>query len=109
MDDSVGTRLACPEEWLHEGELQDDTVPVAFMASQVSKQPSRVAQIGRRILSYLKATQSLKLVMGVDATNSVDPSVILRSYSDTSFSSYGEKSYGASVVRYHGNSPSKRL
>ncbi|CAE7243965.1 unnamed protein product [Symbiodinium sp. KB8] len=77
------------EEWLHEGELQDDTVPVAFMASQ--------------------ATQSLKLVMGVDATNSVDPSVILRSYSDTSImeilqasvcdsSGYGGRAVNAVVV-----------
>ena len=128
MMETLGTRLPCPKEWLQEGELQDECenysneelkfaqrvvgeqlwltmrtrpdlqFPVAFMASKVSKLPNRVAQIGRRILSYLKSTQSLKLVTGVDAKDAIDPSSALSGYSDASFSPYGDKSYGASVV-----------
>ena len=133
MEDNVGTKLPCPKEWLHEEGCQDDEnfsaaelknaqkivgeqlwltmrsrpdlqFPVAFMASKVSKQPNHVAQVGRRILAYLKSTQSLRMIMGPSESRaeqqeaSDDEEVKLVGYSDASFSPYGDKSYGASVV-----------
>ena len=132
MEDNVGSKLQCPKEWLHEEECQDDEnfsaaelktaqkivgeqlwltmrsrpdlqFPVAFMASKVSKQPNHVAQVGRRVLSYLKSTQSLRMIMGPSENRAEQPDAPddeekLVGYSDASFSPYGEKSYGASVV-----------
>ena len=149
MSDSVGTKLPCPKEWLCEGEGSEDEnystselkaaqrivgehlwltmrtrpdlqYPVMYMASRVSRQPNKVVQIGRRLLSYLKATQSMKLLMGAvcdesDENNSSSDKqqheqgtvhtdiARIHTYSDASFSPFGEKSFGACVVMYLGS------
>ncbi|CAE7519242.1 unnamed protein product [Symbiodinium sp. CCMP2592] len=93
MEEALETKLPYPKEWLNEIEEEgmenfsveelkaaqrivgehlwltmrcrpDLQYPVMDMASRVSKQPNKVMQVGRRLLSYLKATQSMKLVFG---------------------------------------------
>ena len=104
LDEAVEAKLPCPKDWLQEEEPEevenfsnaelkaaqrivgehmwltlrcrpDLQFPVMQMASKVSKQPNRVLQIGKRLLCYLKATQSLKLVMGVDCEASSSSSL----------------------------------
>ena len=89
--------------WLTMRSRPDLQFPVAFMASKVSKQPNHVAQVGRRVLAYLKSTQNLRMIMGpsenrAEQQDASDDEGKLVGYSDASFSPYGEKSYGASVV-----------
>ncbi|OLP91876.1 Copia protein [Symbiodinium microadriaticum] len=128
MEDAVGSRLPCPKEWLNEGEGDGDDenysseelkfaqrvvgeqlwltmrsrpdlqFPVGFMAARVSRQPARVAQIARKLLAYLKTTREMKLVLGPTADDDGKKEVFMIGYSDASFSPYGEKSFGASVV-----------
>ena len=92
-----------------------------YMASRVSRQPNKVVQIGRRLLSYLKTTQSMKLLMGTacdeENDNNKDGShkqpheqstvhtdtARIHTYSDASFSPFGEKSFGACAVMYLGS------
>ena len=150
MSDSVGTKLPCPKEWLCENEGSEDEnystselkaaqkivgehlwltmrtrpdlqYPVMYMASRVSRQPNKVVQIGRRLLSYLKATQSMKLLMGTACDEADDnnkggshkqpheqstvhtDTARIHTYSDASFSPFGEKSFGACAVMYLGS------
>ena len=157
LDEAVEAKLPCPKDWLQEEEPEevenfsnaelkaaqrivgehmwltlrcrpDLQFPVMQMASKVSKQPNRVLQIGKRLLCYLKATQSLKLVMGVDCEASsssscsskttdhnkeprssgndaqhTDNSAHIYAYSDASFAPFGERSFGACAVVYLGS------
>eukprot|EP00439_Symbiodinium_sp_Y106_P022158 s6090_g2.t1 len=97
-------RVVGEQLWLAMRTRPDLQFPVGFMAAKVSKQPNRVAQIARKILAYLNTTKSLKLVLGPEhgGNNSLvdeqQRKVSVVGYSDASFSPYGEKSYGASVV-----------
>ena len=129
MEDAVTTKLPCPREWLNEGEGSEDEnftteelkrgqmavgeqlwlmmrcrpdlqFPVGFMAAKVSKQPNRVVQIAKRLLSYLKTTATLKMVIGGGENATALPE--MAAWSDASFSPFGEKSYGASVVTING-------
>ena len=70
------------------------------MSAKVSRQPNRVAQVGRKILAYLNTTKSLKLVLGPEHSRDggADEGQPGRISVDASFSPYGEKSYGVSVV-----------
>ena len=156
MEDALSTKLPCPKEWLLEGEDSEEEnyttdelklgqkavgeqlwlmmrcrpdlqFPVAYMASRVSKRPNRVVQIARRLLAYLKATVSMKMVIGnkhpasnesgsqhqqPTASNeqpqhppthdSSKAAPDLVAWSDASFSPSGERSFGASVVTVNG-------
>ena len=93
MDDSPGTLLPCPKEWLSddvssepedfsETELRfgqrmvgeqlwltmrcrpDLQFVMGHMAQWVSKHPRRVARLAKRVLAYLRSTADLKLVLG---------------------------------------------
>ncbi|CAE7339218.1 RE1, partial [Symbiodinium pilosum] len=125
MDESPGTLLPCPREWLSddispepedfsEAELRfgqrmvgeqlwltmrcrpDLQFVVGHMAQWVSKHPRKVARVAKRVLAYLLSTADLKLVLG-------DRDILLEGYSDSSFAPYGERSYGASVVTVNGS------
>ena len=132
LEEALETKLPCPREWLaeHDGSEEENFTanelrlgqkavgeqlwlmmrcrpdiqfPVAFMASKVSKQPNRVVQIARRLLTYLKATASMRMVIG--GKRKSQPSTIpeLTAWSDASFAPTGEKSFGASVVTVNGD------
>ena len=95
MEDSPGTLLPCPREWISddissepevftEAELRfgqrmvgeqlwltmrcrpDLQFVVSHMSQWVTKHPRRVARIAKRVLSYLASTLELKLVLGGD-------------------------------------------
>ncbi|CAE7249757.1 RE1, partial [Symbiodinium natans] len=149
MDDAVESKLPCPKEWLADEELDEQEnfselelkmaqkivgeqlwlcmrtrpdllFPVNYMASRVSKQPNKVKQIGGRIMSYLKATEKMELVIGrhepststsstaaaeaADTTSKRACASIpcLTAFSDASFAPYGSRSFGACVVTVNG-------
>ncbi|CAE7573274.1 TY1B-DR3, partial [Symbiodinium sp. CCMP2456] len=128
MEETLSTKLPCPREWLGEdSEEENYTVqelkqgqkavgeqlwlmmrcrpdlqfPVGYLAAKVSKQPNRVVQIAKRLLAYLKATVSMKMVIGATRPETELPN--MAAWSDASFSPHGEKSYGASVVTINGS------
>ncbi|CAE6961298.1 RE1, partial [Symbiodinium sp. CCMP2456] len=128
MEETLSTKLPCPREWLGEdSEEENYTVqelkqgqkavgeqlwlmmrcrpdlqfPVGYLAAKVSKQPNRVVQIAKRLLAYLKATVSMKMVIGATRSETEIPN--MAAWSDASFSPHGEKSYGASVVTINGS------
>ena len=99
MQDTPGTLLPCPKEWVaddistepedfSESELRfgqrmvgeqlwltmrcrpDIQFVVGHMAQWVAKHPRRVARIAKRVLSYLASTVNLKLVLG-ESHNSI--------------------------------------
>ena len=59
-----GERIVVGEQlWLAMRARPDLLHPVNYMASKVSKQPKKVAQIGQRLMSYLKETRDIKLMV----------------------------------------------
>ena len=61
----LGQRIVGEQLWLAMRTRPDLLYPVNYMASKVtvSKQPNKVAQIGRRLMSYLKETRDIKLIV----------------------------------------------
>ena len=58
-----GQRIVGEQLWLAMRTRPDLLYPVNYMASKVSQQPNKVAQIGRRLMSYLKETRDIKLIV----------------------------------------------
>ena len=126
LEEAIPTKLPCPKEWMNfsASELRhgqrivgeqlwltmrtrpDLLFPVNYMASRVSKQPNKVAKIGLRLMSYLKETMDMKLVIGCDQDLSIatqQAPICLTGYSDASFAPFGGKSFGASLVTASGS------
>ena len=59
----LGQRIVGEQLWLAMRTKPDLLYAVNYMASKVSKQPNKVAQIGRRLMSYLKETRDIKLIV----------------------------------------------
>ena len=113
-----GQRVVGEQLWLTMRSRPDLQFIVGHMAQYVSKHPRRVARIAKRVLAYLVSTMNLKLVLG-DSENSSSscssttppstaaavevPEGMLVGYSDSSFSPYGGRSYGASVITVAGS------
>ena len=150
LDEAIPTKLPCPKEWIadeDQDDLQENfsvtelrhgqrivgeqlwltmrtrpdlLFPVNYMASRVSKQPNKVAKIGVRLMSYLKETMDMKLVIGGEqnsssaitqqagssknaCTGTQHTQICLTGYSDASFALFGGKSFGASLVTASGS------
>ncbi|CAE7520995.1 RE1 [Symbiodinium sp. CCMP2456] len=92
-----------------------------YMASMTSKRPVKVHQVGKRVISYLNATKTLKLKAEAEAeitqaateitqataeitqatagrNHQAGFRVSLSGFSDASFAPYGGKSFGCSLV-----------
>ena len=121
-------RVVGEQFWLAMRTRPDILFVVNYMASQVSKQPSKVARVGRRVLTYLRSTSGLTLRVAplgagtstttkgstsssssltTDGTNKSTAAapkkheharVRLVGFSDASYAPTGGRSFGASVV-----------
>ena len=90
-----GQRVVGEQLWLTMRTRPDLQFVLAWMASNVSKAPNKVALVGKRVLSYLQGTAAVTLRLG---RYSAEDAGRIIGYSDASFAPQGGRSVGASVV-----------
>ena len=133
MQDTPGTLLPCPKEWVaddiagepedfDESELRfsqrlvgeqlwltmrcrpDIQFVVGHMAQWVAKHPRRVARIAKRVLSYLASTADLKLVLGEDRSSSSNDNTNTKQATDVALIGYSDSSFAPFGDRSYGAS-----
>ena len=91
----AGQRAVGEALWLAMKTRPDIMYVVNNMSANVTKRPRQVARMGQRLLSYLKGTADLELVLLPAKENEPHE---LQCYTDASFAPYGGRSFGATVV-----------
>ena len=130
MSDVASTALPAPKEWIENAENDDDveehdeatlrlaqryvgellwlgtrTRPdimfvVSHAASYVSKKPSYVIRLGKRLMAYLAGTVEMKMTMG---PLNMPKELELIAYTDASYAPFGRRSFGAAVITFLGS------
>ena len=91
----AGQRAVGEALWLAMKSRPDILYVVNSMAANVARKPLQVARMGQRLLSYLKGTSDLELILAPAAD---DEPKELACYTDASFAPFGGRSFGATVV-----------
>ena len=91
----VGQKAVGEALWLAMKTRPDIMYVVNHMSANVTRRPLQVARMGQRLLSYLKGTADLELVLVPARKGEAHE---LRCYTDASFAPYGGRSFGATVV-----------
>ena len=91
----AGQRAVGEALWLAMKSRPDILYVVNSMAANVARKPLQVARMGQRLLSYLKGTSDLELILAPACEG--EPKE-LTCYTDASFAPFGGRSFGATVV-----------
>ncbi|CAE7746100.1 RE1 [Symbiodinium necroappetens] len=85
--------------WLATKTRPDIMFVTTHAASLVSKRPSYVIRLSKRVLAYLAGTVDLRMTMG--PVNEED-ALELVAFTDASYAPYGRRSFGAAVITLAG-------
>ena len=85
--------------WLATKTRPDIMFVTTHAASLVSKRPSYVIRLSKRVLAYLAGTVDLRMTMG--PANEED-ALELVAFTDASYAPYGRRSFGAAVITLAG-------
>ena len=85
--------------WLATKTRPDIMFVTTHAASLVSKRPSYVIRLSKRVLAYLAGTADLRMTMGhLDDKDNLE----LVAFTDASYAPYGRRSFGAAVITLAG-------
>ena len=88
--------------WLATKTRPDIMFVTTHAASLVSKRPSYVIRLSKRVLAYLAGSADLRMTMGSideDQKNNLE----LIAFTDASYAPYGKRSFGAAVITLAGS------
>ena len=85
--------------WLATKTRPDIMFVTTHAASMVSKRPSYVIRLSKRVLAYLAGTVDLRMTMG---PRNEEDALELVAFTDASYAPYGRRSFGAAVITLAG-------
>ena len=85
--------------WLATKTCPDIMFVTTHAASLVSKRPSYVIRLSKRVLAYLAGTVDLRMTMG---PGNEEDALELVAFTDASYAPYGRRSFGAAVITLAG-------